>query len=278
MKLCKLWPTLLIVAVPLVSRAQTPVIADATVDLAKSYIALAGSNFSPTGVAPTVTVGGTSRTVFSFTNTAILVEVPSTLAAATYLMTVTNSVPQAGSAYVTVGAIGPQGPAGATGQPGPAGATGPAGAQGPQGLQGANGPTGPAGPQGPAGPKGPAGTVTLPFDGSGAATGTALFNIVNTNPAHSAIAGNGVGTGGTGVSGYGGPSNGSNGGFGFNAFGGNGTDKFDLGGSGVNATGGDSLGSDGTAGAGVTGTGGEGVYKGGDGVDAYGGGGKHKRG
>ena len=130
---------LLILSAPLIGQAQTPVIEDATVNLAKSYITLAGSNFSPTGVAPTVTVGGTSRTVYSFTNTAMVVEVPSTLAAATYLVTVTNSVPHSGSAYVTVGAVGPQGPAGptgATGPAGPAGATGPAGARGPQGPAG----------------------------------------------------------------------------------------------------------------------------------------------
>ena len=49
---------LLILFAPLVGWAQTPVIEDATVNLTKSYIALAGLNFSPTGVAPTVTVGG----------------------------------------------------------------------------------------------------------------------------------------------------------------------------------------------------------------------------
>ena len=148
MKHCKFNTTvalLLILSAPLLSRAQTPVIEKATVNLAKSYISLAGSNFSPASVAPTVTVDGTSRTVYSFTNTAIVVEVPSTLAAGTYLATVTNSVPQSGSAYVTVGAVGPQGPAGATG---------PAGQQGPQGNPGAAGPTGATGAPGPQGPAG----------------------------------------------------------------------------------------------------------------------------
>ncbi len=99
---------LLILSSPLVSQAQTPVIADATVNLASSYVVLAGSNFSPTGIAPTVTVGGASRTVYSFADADIVVGVPSTLPAATYLVTVTNSVPHAASAYVTVGAVGPQ--------------------------------------------------------------------------------------------------------------------------------------------------------------------------
>jgi hypothetical protein len=76
---------------------------DTKVHLAIGYISLSGSNFSPTGVAPTATVGGTSRTVHSFTNTAMVVEVPSTLAAGTYLVTVSNSVPYSSSAYVTVG-------------------------------------------------------------------------------------------------------------------------------------------------------------------------------
>src|ERR1700722_19238524 len=169
MKHCKLNTTaaalLLILSAPLLSQAQTPVIEKATVNLAKSYISLAGSHFSPTGVAPTVTVGGTSRTVYSFTNTAIVVEVPSSLAAATYLVTVTNSVAHSGSAYVTVGAVGPQGPIGLTGPQGPAGATGPGGPQGvagPQGPVGTTGATGPPGATGPAGPQGPAGTITLP--------------------------------------------------------------------------------------------------------------------
>ena len=170
-----IYALLLILSAPLVSQAQTPVIDHATVDLAKSYISLAGSNFSPTGVAPTVSVGGTSRTVYSFTNTALVVEVPSTLAAATYLVTVTNSVPHSGSAYVTVGAVGPQGPAGPTGPQGSSGATGATGPQGPQGIQGDTGAVGPQGPQGIQGVAGANGNDGIngtvpgdrrPFDGN----------------------------------------------------------------------------------------------------------------
>src|SRR5271170_7985070 len=240
MKGSKFW--FLIVFAPLLSHAQTPVIADATVNLAKSYIALAGSNFSPTGLAPTVTVGGTSRAVFSFTNTEILVEVPSTLAAATYLATVTNSVPHSGSAYVTVGAAGPPGPTGLTGLQGPPGAPGPGGATGATGAQG---------------PQGPSGTVTLPFNGSGTAGTTALFNIVNSNPGHSAIAGNGAealsaGTeGGIGVTGEGGASDGTSGvggtgGAGLHSVGGEGVGEADSGGAGLTAYGGNGIGAIGT--------------------------------
>src|ERR1700722_3434012 len=195
MKHCKFNTTsaalLLILSAPLVSQAQTPVIENATVNLARSYISLAGSNFSPTGVAPTVTVDGTTRTVFSFTNTAIVVEVPSTLAAATYLVTITNSVPHAGSAYVTVGAAGPQGPAGPTGPQGPGGATGPVGPQGPAGATGAVGPTGATGATGPTGPQGPAGIIALPFEGIASGTILPLLDIFNTSPETAAISGNG---------------------------------------------------------------------------------------
>jgi trimeric autotransporter adhesin len=260
---------LLVVSAPLISQAQTPVIENATVNLAKSYISLAGSNFSPTGVAPSVTVGGTSRTVYSFTNTAMVVEVPSTLAAATYLVTVTNSVPHDGSAYVTAGAAGPTG------------SQGPAGPQGPTGPIGA---TGPAGPQGPQGPQGPSGAVTLPFSGSGTDTGVALFNITNAAPQQPAISGygalalSGVNTGGTGVAGYGGSSNGvgaenGTGGSGIYAIGGEGTGDFDAGGSGVTAYGGNVTGANAVGGAGVTATGGSDGLYGGDGIDAYAGGG-----
>jgi hypothetical protein len=264
---------LLIISAPLVSHAQTPVIADATVNLAKSYIGLAGSNFSPTGAAPTATVGGTSRTVYSFTNTAIVIEVPSTLAAATYLVTVTNSVPAAGSAYVTVGAVGPQGPTG------PAGATGPAGPQGATGSTGATGATGPAGPVGPAGPQGPSGSLTLPFSGTASDTTTCVFCITNTAPEHAAIAGqggqalSGANSGGTGVGAYGGPSNGTSsllgsGGSGVYAVGGAGATNYDNGGIGVNAFGGNAANN--VGGPGISATGGAAPF-GGDGINAYGG-------
>ena len=66
---------------------------------------------------------------------------------------------------LTVGAVGPQGPAGlvgpkgSTGPQGPAGAVGPKGSTGPQGPAGAVGPKGDIGPQGPAGAVGPKGST-----------------------------------------------------------------------------------------------------------------------
>ena len=75
---------LLVLSLPLVSQAQTPVIDDATVNLTTGKITLTGTNFSPTAVAPTVAVGGTARTVTAFSNTSITADVPTTLAAGTY--------------------------------------------------------------------------------------------------------------------------------------------------------------------------------------------------
>ncbi len=250
---------LLILCTPLVSQAQTPAINDATVDLAKGHITLAGSNFDPSGVAPTVTVGGTSRTLYSFTNTQIVVDVPTTLAAATYLVSVTNSAAHSGSAYVTVGAVGPQGPIGLTGPEGPAGAKG---------------------ATGPAGPQGPAGTLALPFYASSASGPyLPLLDLANSTPEEPAIQGSGGtavsghNTGGVGVAGLGGPSNGSNygqgyGGPGVYGLGGNGRSEYDDGGSGVLAIGGNSAT---FGGDGIDAFGGNGGY-GGDGIVAHAGG------
>jgi hypothetical protein len=254
---------LLILSAPLISQGQTPVIKDATVNLAKGHITLAGSNFDPSGVAPTVTVGGTSRTVYSFTESQIVVEVPSTLAAATYLVSVTNSVAHSGSAYVTVGPVGPQGPTGPTG---PQGAAGPTGARGP------------AGATGPTGPQGPAGTLALPFSASLSDGPFPLFSITNLAPESPAILGSGGQasggyTGGTGVAGSGGDSNTGTssafgtGGAGVYATGGQGQSNYDHGGPGVTASGGNSIN---IGGPGVLATGGGG-FSGGDGIDAYGG-------
>jgi hypothetical protein len=129
--------------------------------------------------------------------------------------------------------------------------------------------------------------LTLPFDGSGAATTTALFNITNTNPAHSAVAGNGAqgasqGHGGTGVSGYGGSSNSNDAvqsyaGDGVHAVGGTATSVDGIAGPGVTAYGGGGSAIGISGGQGVTATGGSGSTtegsgsSGGDGIDAYGG-------
>jgi hypothetical protein len=120
----------------------------------------------------------------------------------------------------------------------------------------------------------------LPFSGSAADSAGSVFNITNTSPNHSAIAGHGgqalsgANAGGIGVGSYGGPSNGTSsdqgtGGAGVSAVGGDGTVQVDLGGSGVNAIGGNGSGIVASGGNGVTATGGDGNYLGGDGIDAY---------
>jgi trimeric autotransporter adhesin len=119
----------------------------------------------------------------------------------------------------------------------------------------------------------------LPFNGTGASTTTALFNLTNTEPQHSTMAGTGAtglssGTGGTGVAGYGGASAGNGG---FESFGGDGVFARggkavginDIGGNGINANGGTAAGAD-AGGPGVKAEGGDGST-GGDGIDAYGG-------
>ena len=98
--------------------------------------------------------------------------------------------------WVTIGAVGPQGPAGATGAVGPqgpagvTGAQGPAGPIGPQGVTGATGPqgatgttgasgaTGMSGPAGAAGGPGPIGPVG-PQGPSGAAAGLQTFQVAS---------------------------------------------------------------------------------------------------
>jgi hypothetical protein len=118
----------------------------------------------------------------------------------------------------------------------------------------------------------------LPFNGSGSGGTTAVFNITNTTPEHSAVAGNGAqalfgDTGGVGVGAYGGSSNGNSstnsvGGDGLYAKGGKGTAIFDVGGIGVTAVGGDGQGSGGIGGDGINAYGGSGPDGGGYGIFA----------
>jgi hypothetical protein len=236
--------------------AQTPTIVSAIVNSATKQITITGVSLTPATGAPVVKLDSITLTLVSSSSALIVADLPTGLAAGTYRLVVNNGSATPGVFDVTNGAVGAQGPAG------------PAGPAGPQGTTGATGPTGPGGPQGPAG------TITLPFNGSAAGTTNAVFNIVNTSSAHSAIGGHGAppsstGNGGNGVGGYGGASNVGIGGSGVYALGGVGTLDTDLGGSGINAQGGNG-GNDGEGGDGVIATGGNGNV-GGDGIDAFGG-------
>jgi len=117
----------------------------AVVNSAGSRITITGQDFSPAGVAPTVALAHTSLSLVSFTNSTIVASLPAGFKGS-YLVSVTNSVPQSGTFSVTIGAVGPTGPTGPTGPAGPQGPAGPTGAQGPAGPQGQQGPPGTPGP------------------------------------------------------------------------------------------------------------------------------------
>lgn len=117
------------------------------------------SGFNIGGSAAAITLGGRVLRVVGVTSTGVDAELPE-FAPGSYLLTL--SVGTAGSQrndefWVTLGALGPQGPAGADGAVGPQGPAGPAGATGQQGVAGPVGPAGPVGSIGPVGPSGPAG-------------------------------------------------------------------------------------------------------------------------
>lgn len=111
----------------------------------------------------TVKIGSTALKVVSFTSTNLIANVPTTLAAGDYILTVANS---GGSATwtLTYGAVGPQG---ATGTQGLQGAAGASGSLGPEGDQGEVGPQGPAGPAGPKGDRAESGSDVAVIDADG---------------------------------------------------------------------------------------------------------------
>jgi uncharacterized membrane protein YgcG len=232
---------------------QTPVVQSVSIYTGTQQIFINGVRLSSPDFNAVVKLGASTLTLVSIDTTIIVAELPAGLAAGTYRLAVSNGSATPGIFDVTYGAVGPAGPAG------------PAGPEGPKGATGATG---------PAGPQGPAATIKLPFNGSADGGTNAVFNIVNTSPAHSAMGGHGAqatsgGSAGNGVGGYGGASNGGTGGSGMYALGGPATQSDDSGGTGISANGGSAT-SGLTGGAGVTTSGGNGSV-GGDGIKAYGG-------
>jgi hypothetical protein len=153
--------------------AQLVIINNVSINYTNNQLTINGSGFEPAKKAPTVNFNEANLTLVSFTNNAVVAQLPTTAAGA-YQLIVTNSKGLFWLFDVTYGAVGPQGPMGLTGaqgqqgnqgpqgqqgNPGPAGPVGPAGAVGPIGPAGPAGPTGPAGGTGPAGPTGPAATI-----------------------------------------------------------------------------------------------------------------------
>lgn len=125
---------------------------------------ISGTNFGA-AQPPKVTLGGSALTVSSYSPTSIVAALPDGILPATYFLLVlsykqTTDVGIPAVFDVTLGAVGPQGPAGPPGPKGDTGATGPkgdTGAQGPKGDTGAPGPQGPKGDKGDTGEPGPQG-------------------------------------------------------------------------------------------------------------------------
>jgi hypothetical protein len=232
---------LLSLSAPLVSRAQTPVIVEATVNPAKGYIALAGTNFSPTNVKPTVSLGGNSLTVFSFTNTKVVAVTPASLAAGTYLVILTNSASLSVPAYVTVGA-------GTVALP----FTGSVSSTSTAAFDIANTSPAQAAVAGMGGQAASGGTVSAPTVGGGGVVGFGGGSNGGSSGGTSKVS-----FGGEGIYGQGGPS----------------VDLFDTGGAGVSAKGGSSgATSGGFGGTGLVAQGGNAdTQAAGNGIQAYGG-------
>jgi len=83
----------------------------AVLNASDNQVTIAGDNFSPSGLAPTVVFGRAALALVSFTNRKLVATPPAGLSAGSYSLTVTNSVPQSGAFSVSIGALGPAGPA-----------------------------------------------------------------------------------------------------------------------------------------------------------------------
>jgi hypothetical protein len=155
-----LCPALLLCATGLAS-AASPVIVEANVTGTSLKIVGTDLQHKDPAKHPTVVVLGSVRLpTTSVTAKMVLAQMPAAIPPGSYLLTVDTGDGPADESWVTVGAVGPQGPTGPKGDTGAQGLTGPKGDIGPQGPTGPKGDTGPrglTGPQGDTGPQGPAG-------------------------------------------------------------------------------------------------------------------------
>jgi hypothetical protein len=92
------------------SAATSVAIYSTAVNSQKSQLTIEGTNFSPSGLAPTVVFAHTPLALASFTNEKVVAQLPTGFSAGTYSLTVTNSSSQSAAFSVTLGAIGPTGP------------------------------------------------------------------------------------------------------------------------------------------------------------------------
>jgi YVTN family beta-propeller protein len=138
------------VSVTVTGPATGPDIYGSAVNSSGDELAITGSDFSPNGEAPGVSLGHTGLVLPFYSNTQLLASIPTGLQECESL-TVTNTDNEAAKSGVCFGSVGVQGPTGPQGLTGPPGLQGPAGPQGQEGAQGTPGETGAPGPQGPAG-------------------------------------------------------------------------------------------------------------------------------
>lgn len=156
------------VAIESCAAATSPRIFATVVNYSKGQVNIAGQNFSPSGLAPTVYFATTQLALVSFSNLGITATLPVGFSPATYSLTVVNSNSQVATFDVTLGAVGPMGPQGPPGTPG---------VQGPPGQQGLQGPPGPPGTPGLPGPPGPSHAYTASSSGSIVVNGSAFIAI-----------------------------------------------------------------------------------------------------
>ena len=104
-----LFACLALAAVPSLSAGtdDAPAIVSASVDYAANWVTITGSNFSPAGVAPTVTFENSTLTLVSFTNQSLAVILPAGWAPGSYLLAVTNNDHQTGVYQMKLGETPP---------------------------------------------------------------------------------------------------------------------------------------------------------------------------
>jgi hypothetical protein len=117
-------------------------IEEARADLEAGQLHIRGSGFMRRIIDPvTVTLSGLALNVVGRTSTEIRADLPAGIEAGSHRLMVVRGGPIPGGDVfeLTIGAVGPQGPAGETGRQGPMGDTGPQGLPGAQGVPGETG-------------------------------------------------------------------------------------------------------------------------------------------
>ena len=120
-------PAAAVGAAPPAPRAA-PLIASATVSADQATLTLTGLNFAAAategadGAPPSVSLALTPLPVTASSPTAVTATLPSPLEAGSYLLLLSRGDDQAAAFHVTIGAVGPPGPAGSESEGGDGGA------------------------------------------------------------------------------------------------------------------------------------------------------------